>query len=108
MAEVQEALEDRALAYTTVSTLLSRLELKGAVSHRAEGRTFYYRAKVREEDVSNTMVGELVKGVFGGSPAELVSHLLETHEVDADELARIKEMVANHKATRRKGGSHGR
>ena len=111
VSEVQAALEaDRPMAYSTVSTMLSRLEQKGAVSHRAEGRAFYYRAVVREDEVSSSMVSELVERVFEGSPAELVSHLLETHDVDAAELARIKAMVAKHeasKAKRKKGGSDG-
>ena len=110
VAEVQEALqEERALAYSTVSTLLSRLEQKGAVSHRAEGRVFFYRAEVREEEVSNSLVSDLLSRVFDGSPAELVSHLLEAHEVDAGELARIKAMVTRHEknGSKRKGGGHG-
>lgn len=112
VGEVQAALEgERPMAYSTVSTILSRLEQKGAVSHRAEGRTFFYRAEVCEAEVSNTMVSDLVTRVFAGSAAELVSHLLETHDVDAGELARIKEMVAKHQsntAEKRKGGAHER
>jgi predicted transcriptional regulator len=111
VSEVQRALEEeRPVAYTTVSTMLSRLEQKGAVSHRSEGRAFFYRAAVRENEVSSSMVSELVERVFEGSPAELVSHLLETQDVDAAELARIKAMVAKHEAAkpkRRRGGSHG-
>lgn len=96
------------MAYSTVSTLLSRLEQKGAVSHRAEGRTYFYRAAVREAEVSNSMVSDLVERVFDGSPAELVSHLLETQDVDADELARIKAMVAKHEAgATKRGGNDG-
>jgi BlaI family transcriptional regulator, penicillinase repressor len=111
VSEVQRALEqERPAAYTTVSTMLSRLEQKGAVAHRTEGRVFFYRAAVREDEVSTSMVSELVERVFEGSPAELVSHLLETQDVDAAELARIKAMVAKHeaaKATKGKGGSRG-
>lgn len=111
VSDVQAALEDeRPMAYSTVSTLLSRLEQRGAVSHRAEGRTFYYTARVREAEVSNSMVSELVERVFEGSPAELVSHLLETQDVDAAELARIKAMVARHELNagkKRKGGGRG-
>jgi hypothetical protein len=50
----------------------------------------------------------LLEGVFGGSPAELVSHLLQTQDVDAEELERIKELVRHHASARRRGEKGGR
>ena len=51
-AEVCEALSTtRGLALSTVSTLLTRLEKKGVVTHRKEGRQHIYRATVSRGDV---------------------------------------------------------
>ena len=98
VAEVQEELApERNLAYSTVSTVLSRLEERGQVAHRTEGRTYVYRAKVSEEKVGRSMMGDLVGRVFG-SPSELVSQLLDSEHVDADELGRIKELIEQHEA----------
>jgi predicted transcriptional regulator len=48
-------------------------------------------------------LSELVDNVFAGRPSELVSHLLESQDVDADELARIRALVEEYqKAARRK------
>ena len=108
VAEVQKALDEvRPLAYSTVSTLLSRMEGKGAVTHREEGRTFIYEAVVTEEQVSTTVVSHLVDKVFSGNAVELVSHLLDSRDVDADELAQIKKLVTRHQseARKKKGGS---
>ena len=108
VAEVQKALEGiRPLAYSTVSTLLSRMEGKGAVTHREEGRTFVYEAVVTEAQVSTKMVSHLVDKVFSGNTVELVSHLLDSRDVDVHELAEIKKLVTRHQsaARRKKGGN---
>jgi predicted transcriptional regulator len=93
-AEVQSALDsNRGLALTTVSTLLSRLEKRGVVAHRTEGRTFIYRATVTEPEVRHSMLGSLVDSVFRGDPTELVSQLLSAKDLSPDDLDRIRAMV---------------
>lgn len=106
VAEVQKALAADKLAYSTVSTLLSRMEAKGAVTHREKGRTFVYEAAVREQEVSTTMLTQLVDNVFSGNAADLVSHLLESRDVDPEELAQIKKLVSQHQsaASKKKKG----
>ena len=94
VAEVQEGLrEERELAQTTVATLLSRLEKKGVVAHRTEGRQYVYRATVAEAEVRRSMLEELTERLFGGDVPALVGHLLGARAVEADELARIKELI---------------
>jgi len=104
VAEVQNALEtDPPLAYSTVATVLSRMERKGLITHRVEDRQYCYRAIVSKVGANQSVVGELVDRVFGGSPAELVSQLLASDQVDTDELERIKQLVNEHaKRSKRK------
>src|SRR5438270_9025648 len=79
VADVLEALLDSPdLAYTTIATMLRKMEVRGLVAHRVEGRSFIYRAKVRSEEVSKSMTDHLVDRLFEGSLAEAVSHLLST------------------------------
>lgn len=107
VAEVQELLDlEKPLAYSTVATVLSRMEQKGLVTHRAEGRVFYYQPAISEDGVGTSLVDELVDRVFGGSPSALVSHLLESEQVDPTELDRIKRMVSQHekRSSKKKGG----
>lgn len=97
VAEVQELLGlDPPLAYSTVATVLSRMEKKGLVSHRAQDRQFYYSPLVTEGRAGQSIVGELVDRMFGGSPAELVNHLLSSEQVDQSELNQIKRLVEKH------------
>ena len=101
-AEVHDALRmDRGLAFTTIATMLRKMEDKGVVAHRSEGRQFVYRPTVSEAQVRRSMVGELVERLFGGDPKALVAHLVSEHEIDADELKELRRRVAG----RRRRGS---
>jgi BlaI family transcriptional regulator, penicillinase repressor len=92
--EVHSAMtEVRGLALTTVATLLSRLEKKGILSHRQEGRQYVYRPLVTEKEVRHSKVRELTANLFEGDPSALVRHLLRAHEVDRDELERLVDMI---------------
>jgi BlaI family transcriptional regulator, penicillinase repressor len=93
-AEVWEALRPRKrLATTTVATLLTRLEKKGVVSHRVEGRTYIYRPRVEETAVRSSLLGR-VKDAFSGDVPALMAQLLDEHDVNAEDLARVRELIA--------------
>ena len=94
-------LEERGLAPTTIATMLVKMEKKGIVDHRTEGRKFVYRPTVSEQTVRRSMVGELTHRLFSGDPAALVSHLLSEQEIESTDLAELKRRVAEHE---RKGG----
>src|SRR3989442_6225010 len=79
-----------ALAYTTVATMLRKMEGRGLVKHRSEGRSFLYRAAVPPEDVSRSMAGDLLENLFAGSLADMMSHLLTTRDVSREELTRLE------------------
>ena len=104
-ADVRDAL-DRDLAQTTVSTLLSRLEKRGLVMHRTEGRQYVYRAVVEEARVRRSIVSDLTEmadRLFAGDVAELVTQLLSESDVDADDLARVRSMIERREAELRGG-----
>ena len=91
----------RGLAQATVATLLSRMEKKGVVAHRTEGRQFVYRPEVEEPQVRRSVVAEfteLADRLFRGDTALLVSHLLEVRDVDSSELARVRELIEAREA----------
>lgn len=95
VARVHEALRDgKNRALTTIATMLSKMERKGIVDHRVEGRQFVYRATVSEEDVKRTMVAELTEKLFAGDVTALVNHLLTEQEIEVTELSRLRRMIA--------------
>jgi predicted transcriptional regulator len=90
-------------ALTTIATMLTKMEKKGVVTHRAEGRVFIYAPAVSEAEVHRTMVADLTDRLFEGDVTALVSHLLTEQEIDTEELERLQALVAD-----RKEKTHGR
>jgi predicted transcriptional regulator len=83
----------RKVARNTVRTLLERMEDKGWLEHRAEGRTFLYTAARPRQDAVGQKVREIVDTVCGGSPETLVSALLDYRGLRPDELQRIRQLL---------------
>ena len=93
VSEVQQRLGRQRLAYTTVATMLRKMEERGLVDHLEEGRKFLYRAVVSMDEVTRSMTGDLVDRLFDGSLAEAVSHLLESREISREELDRLEQLI---------------
>lgn len=95
VSDVHETLEpERGLALTTIATMLTKMEKKGVVGHRAEGRRFIYRPLVSEGQVRRSMVSDLTSQLFRGDVTALVNHLLSEHDIDSGELSQLREMIA--------------
>ena len=95
VSDVAAALaEERGLKYTTVATLLSRLEKRGVVKKRREGRQLVYRALVSEPQVRRSMVADLIGSLFGGDAKELVAHLVTESDIAPGDLERVRKRLA--------------
>jgi BlaI family transcriptional regulator, penicillinase repressor len=97
VAEVQEQLEGERLAYTTVATMLRKMEDRELIGHREEGRRFIYMPAVSADDVTRHMADDLVERLFSGSLADAMSHLLEHRDVSRDELAKLQALIDTYK-----------
>lgn len=105
VAEVHQALPERhSRALTTIATMLSKMEKKGVVRHRNEGRLFVYEPTVSEAEVRRTMVSELADHLFGGDFKALVTHLIDEKEIDARELDSLKRAISDRERRKRRGG----
>jgi BlaI family penicillinase repressor len=85
--------QQEAIAHSTVQTLLRGLEEKGAVDHKAEGRTFVFFPLVKEKQFKDTATRDLVERVFGGDAANLMAHLLSDKKVSRKEIDQIRAMI---------------
>lgn len=98
VCDVHTALKpERALAHTTVATMLRKMEARGLVTHREEGRSFLYRANVAADEVSRSFGQHLVERLFEGSLADAVSHLLATRDVSRAELDQLEQLIKQAK-----------
>ena len=87
-------------AYTTVLTILQKLERGGWLRHRAVGRSYVWRA-VRSRRVEGvSALRKFADHVFGGDRRLLFEHLLADEELSARDLDELRRMID----VRRKGG----
>ncbi len=86
-------LKRRKVARNTVQTMLVRLEQKGWLRRRREGRAFLYSASVEREGTLQSIVDRLVDTAFAGSVDGLVMALLDGRGITDEEQARIQAMI---------------
>jgi BlaI family penicillinase repressor len=85
---------DADLAYTSVSTMIRTLELKGYVSHRrGEGKTHVYYPAIEREQAGESALGRVLDKIYGGSPIKLLAHLVEQNRFSEKELARMRDLL---------------
>ena len=101
-SDVHAALHaERGLAPTTIATMLKKMEKRGLVGHREDGRRFIYRPAVTEEGVTRSMVADLTDRLFDGKASELMGHLLAEHDIDRSELAELNRLIAQAERRRK-------
>src|ERR1700759_4360266 len=98
MASVREILEslpeEERVAYTTIQTLVYRLEEKGAVRKvKKIGNAQLFEAAIEQHQYQNGLVRDLLD-LFGGSPRLLVSNLLESGSITLKDLKALQSAAA--------------
>ena len=84
----------RALAYTTVQTMLTILRKKGVlVSRPGPGRAHEFQARVTRSEATTSMTHDFVERLFAGQPQTLMAHLLEHAPVGRSELEELKRLI---------------
>lgn len=94
VVELLNARLPRPLAYNTVQTMLNILREKGVVRSRAStGRAYLYSARLSREEVSTSMVSDLVERLFDGRVEPLLVQLVENENLDRNELEQLKQII---------------
>jgi len=85
---------DPDLAYTSVSTMIRMLEMKGYVSHRrGEGKTHVYFPVIDAEAAGESALSRVLNKIYGGSPIKLLAQLVEHKKLSEKELDRMRELL---------------
>ena len=93
---------DPNLAYTSISSMIRTLEMKGYVSHRrGEGKTHVYFPVIDLETAGKSALGRVLDKIYGGSPIKLLAHLVDQHRLSEKELARMRDLL-KHAPKRKK------
>ncbi len=98
-AEIRDrlAVGGRDLAYTTVATLVRILTEKGFLEQTNTERPFRYRPVRSFDEVSRSILGDLVERVFRGSREQLLVRLLAERRLTAKERAVLEAILREKK-----------
>ena len=102
--EVRARLESQAgrpLAHSSVITMLNIMHRKGLLARKKDGKAFLFSPRVDKDRVTGNMMRDLMSRAFNGSPRALVLNLLETADLDAEELSELRKLI-NRKAKEQK------
>ena len=96
-ASIREVLEQipvkKTFAYTTVQTLVFRLEGKGAVrKQRKIGNAYVFVPVITRKQAYGRLVNDFLE-LFGGSPRPLMAHLVETGKLTLEDLRDLEGMI---------------
>jgi len=105
VAEIRDRLAaaGRNLAYTTVATLVRILTEKGFLQQTNRERPFLYRTVRSYEEVSRSLLGDVVERVFRGSREQLLLRLLEQRRLTAKERAVLEAILCGARLSRPPG-----
>lgn len=93
VTEVRDRVDPN-LAYTSISSMIRTLEIKGYVSHRrGEGKTHVYFPAIDAEAAGESALGRVLDKIYGGSPIKLLAHLMEQNRPSEKELARMRDLL---------------
>jgi predicted transcriptional regulator len=96
--------EDERVAYTTIQTLVYRLEQKGALRKvKKIGNAQLFEPAIDQSQHRGRLVQDLLD-LFGGSPRMLVSNLLESGTITLKDLKALQTAAPNSNTIRRRGG----
>jgi BlaI family penicillinase repressor len=92
--QVRDSLSDfRDLAYTSVMTIMGIMEDKGYVRRKKQGSSYVYSARIKQEVTTRRMLLDLVQRAYDGSVTSAVVNLLETSDIQPEELEQLRELI---------------
>lgn len=99
VGEVQERLKDD-LAYTTVLTILQKLQKKGYVTHEEVGRSHRFMAVISRGAAQRSAVRDLAAKLFKGSAGLLLTQVVKDETLSEEDIKRIRRLLSERKRER--------
>jgi BlaI family penicillinase repressor len=90
----------RKLAYTTVLTVMQKLEKAGWLKHRAEGKSYVYTPTRSREEAGAGSVRQFVRRVFAGDAVAMFQHLIRESDLSDEELGTLRRMIEERRKER--------
>ena len=77
----------------TIKTMLNRLVRKGAMGFKAEGKRYHYEPRVSRAECVRAQSRSFLSRVFGGAAGAALLHFVEEHDLTADEIEQLKQVL---------------
>ncbi len=90
--------QSRSVAYTTVKTIIDRLEKKGAIKRTSQqGRTIFFTSTINKEQYRKPKIKDFINRVFLGKSKPLVAHIIEEEPLSKEDIAFLETLLKERK-----------
>ncbi len=90
--------QKRDVKYTTVKTIIDRLEKKGSLQRsKTQGRTIFYSPIAEKQTVSSSLIKDFINKVFLGKSRSLAAHILEQEDLSIDDIEYLESLLKERK-----------
>jgi BlaI family transcriptional regulator, penicillinase repressor len=101
--QVRDRVEREPLpAYTTILSVMQKLEKAGWLTHRALGRSYIYLPIRSRQEAGASSLRTFIDGVFRGDRLLLFQHLLADESLSDDDLKALKTMIDRRRKDKEK------
>ncbi|WP_154223581.1 BlaI/MecI/CopY family transcriptional regulator [Marinicella rhabdoformis] len=94
----QQVIAQKDVTYSTVKTIIDRLEKKGAITRSEKiGKTIFYKTVVSPKDIQKPMFKSMLNHLFGGNKKQLMNHLFDSQELDQNDIDYLEQLIQKNK-----------
>lgn len=86
--------EDRRPGYTTILKTLQKMEKKGIVGHRPDGKKYLYFPRVTKENITQKRLNTIIDRVFSGDKLSFAEYFVKSNSFSPSELEELKQLIA--------------
>jgi BlaI family penicillinase repressor len=94
----KEIIKEKDVTYSTVKTIIDRLEKKSAIKRiKNYGRTIVYAPAIEKESLQKPLIKKFIEKVCAGNPRLLLNHLLEDEKLSDDDIDYLQSIINKRK-----------
>lgn len=86
---------DKRPGYTTILKTLQKMEKKGIVGHRPDGKKYLYFPRVTKENVTQKRLNTIIDRVFSGDKLSFAEYFVKSNSFSPSELEELKQLITD-------------
>lgn len=94
----KEIIKEKDVTYSTVKTIIDRLEKKSAIKRiKNYGRTIVYAPAIEKESLQKPLIKKFIDKVCAGNPRLLLNHILQDENLSDDDIDYLQSIINKRK-----------